>query len=348
MNTVWLDFLRQQGAQFPQQRQDELVFTSAAEEASQAATALVMAPLVHLSLIRVSGEDATVFLHNLFSNDVKKLAADRAQLNSFNSAKGRMLASFQLWRETNGDYLMAVSADIAAAIHKKLGMYILRSKVKLSLEEDRVLLGVTGADLSPIADALQPLGLGIPSEIMGLGGNDCGSAIRLSSARLLLALPVTHAIAAWQAISRHGARPVGIQAWMSRQIAAGEPLITAVSQEEFVAQMLNFELIGGVSFNKGCYPGQEIVARTQYLGKLKKRLYRLALANEADPGCEIFSPTFQNQAVGRLVNIAPSAAGGFEALAVIQSSEVEGELFLSSLTGPRLTLLPLPYSLVQE
>ena len=126
------------------------------------------------------------------------------------------------------------------------------------------------------------------------------------------------------------------------------PLITVPTQEEFVAQMLNYELIGGVDFHKGCYPGQEIVARTQYLGKLKKRTYRLALPAgvSAAPGTDVYAPDFGEQSAGKLVNVAPTADGGVEALAVIQSSSAEaGEIRVGAPDGPRANLLELPYAL---
>jgi hypothetical protein len=124
--------------------------------------------------------------------------------------------------------------------------------------------------------------------------------------------------------------------------------VTLPTQEEFVAQMLNYELIGGVSFSKGCYPGQEIVARTQYLGKLKKRMYRVRLGEGTAPvpGQDLYAPDFPDQSAGKLVNVAPAAEGGFEALAVLQTSSAEaGEVHLGSPDGPRLEFLPLPYAL---
>ena len=131
-------------------------------------------------------------------------------------------------------------------------------------------------------------------------------------------------------------------------IRAGLPLITAATQEEFVAQMLNYEVIGGVSFNKGCYPGQEIVARTQYLGKLKKRMYRVLLpkGRQPQPGDDVFTPEFGEQSAGKLVNIAPAPGGGFEALAVMQTScAALGDVHAFTPDGPPLTFLELPYAL---
>jgi tRNA-modifying protein YgfZ len=140
-------------------------------------------------------------------------------------------------------------------------------------------------------------------------------------------------------------RPAGLAAWHWLEITAGNPRVTAATQEEFVPQMINFELIGGVSFNKGCYPGQEIVARTQYLGKIKRRMYRAHIEDvDPIPGTHLFAPETGDQACGTIVLSAPSPLGGFEALAVIQSSCFEaGEVHLNSPGGPHLRFLPLPY-----
>ncbi len=164
----------------------------------------------------------------------------------------------------------------------------------------------------------------------------------------LLAVATEAAPALFDALVAAGAVRAGTAAWQLGMIRAGLPLITAPTQEEFVAQMLNYELIGGVDFHKGCYPGQEIVARTQYLGKLKKRTYRLALpaGSTAAPGTDVYAPDFGEQSAGKLVNVAPTADGGVEALAVIQSSSAEaGDIRVGAPDGPRASLLDLPYAL---
>ena len=341
--TAWTDHLAQQGATLADNR---LHFADAVTEARAVTESTVVVPLLHLGTIRSVGPDSAAFIHNLVSNDVQKLPADGAAWNSFNSPKGRMIASFLIWPEAEGHGLM-LSADILPAFLKKFSMYVLRSKVKLSdTSQDVALLGVSGVNA---AKTLADAGLTVPANVMThTGGGDVPRCIRLDERNFVVAMTTDTAPAVFAALQHAGAVKAGTAAWQLAMIRAGLPLITAPTQEEFVAQMLNYELIGGVSFHKGCYPGQEIVARTQYLGKLKKRMYRVAIPNEAAPvvGADLHAPDFGEQSAGKLVNIAPTEDGGFEALAVLQTSSAEaGDIHLGSVAGPRLKLLDLPYSL---
>ncbi|HRP96158.1 MAG TPA: folate-binding protein [Rhodocyclaceae bacterium] len=337
MNPHWTEFLSREGAVI-----DGHTIRFGTE--SRAGEQTIAVPLVHLGLIRSTGADSAVFLHNLFSNDVKALAADAAQWNSFNSPKGRMLASFLIWSEADG-HRLALSADIQPAMLKKLSMYVLRSKVKLEdASADTALIGVSGAHA---AQALEAAGFGVPASAMHQLSDGEARCIRLNDDSFIIAVPAAEAAQRWQALVGAGAAPAGTAAWQLAMIRSGLPLITAATQEEFVAQMLNYELIGGVSFNKGCYPGQEIVARTQYLGKLKKRMYRVHVAaDEApQPGTDVFTAQFGEQSAGKVVNVAPAPDGGFEALIVLQTSCAEaGDAHLGSPGGPRLSFLSLPYA----
>jgi hypothetical protein len=342
MNTTWSDFLAREGATLAG---GAVRFEPDEAEVRSLAAGTVVVPLVHLGLIRSSGDDSAAFLHNLFSNDVKKLAADAAQWNSFNSPKGRMLASFLLWSEPGG-HLLAVSADIQPALLKKLSMYVLRSKVKLGdATADTALIGVSGPEAESV---LVRAGLPAPVAPMHQAAGSEVRCIRLNADNFVVAAPATRAPDTFAALVGAGARRAGTAAWQLAMIRAGLPLVTAATQDEFVAQMLNFEVIGGVNFNKGCYPGQEIVARTQYLGKLRKRMYRVRVEGDEapHPGFDLYTPEFGDQSAGKLVNVVPSPEGGFEALAVMQTScAAAGEAHLGSPTGPRLTFLDLPYVL---
>ncbi|MBI3525137.1 MAG: folate-binding protein YgfZ, partial [Betaproteobacteria bacterium] len=291
-------------------------------------------------LIRVAGPDAAGFLHNLLTNDVKGLPADAARRYGFCNVKGRLLANMLMWREAD-DLLIALSADLHALILKKLSMFVLRSKVKLTdAGDERVLLGLSG----PQAEAaLAELGQ-VPTEVLMSCRNEYGQVIRLEKQRYLLSLEANAAQAAWLKLTAH-ARPAGLSAWHWLEILAGMPCITAATQEEFIPQMVNYEMIGGVSFTKGCYPGQEIVARTQYLGKIKRRMYRARLESGAPlAGAHLYAPETGEQSCGRIVNVAPSPQGGNEVLAVIQSTCADaGEVHLDTPAGPRLLFQPLPY-----
>ncbi|MFZ5510878.1 MAG: YgfZ/GcvT domain-containing protein [Pseudomonadota bacterium] len=339
MNQAWQAFLYDRGARRDGGRITD--FGSPAEELAAASSGTVLVPLSAYGVIRASGEDAASFLHNLLTNDIKKLGASAAQHNSLCSAKGRMLANFLVWRD-EGDYLLQLSADLQPAVHKKLSMYVLRSKVKLSDAGDGlVLLGIAGAAAEA---AVKEATAVVPEGVMAVARFLRGQVIRLGERRFELAVTADAAPEVWQRLAAR-ARPAGFPVWQWLDIQAGWPLITAATQEQFVPQMANFELIGGVSFQKGCYPGQEIVARTQYLGKLKRRMYLAHLAEGAAPGSELFSPDLPDQACGMVVNSAPAPEGGSDVLAVMQMSSAEGgDVRLGSQDGPRLVLRPLPYA----
>ncbi|MCX7172503.1 MAG: folate-binding protein YgfZ [Proteobacteria bacterium] len=333
----WIDFLQQQGA-----RNEGLDFGNLPEELLNAKSATILAPLTDIGLIRVGGEDAAVFLHNLLTNDVNGLSTDGVQRNGFCNPKGRLLASFVIWREGT-DIMIALSADLHAAILKKLSMYVLRSKVKLSdASDERMLIGLSGPEASKALTDLGP----IPTESLKATSIDHGQVMRLDEHRYMLALDASTAESVWRKLAV-GARPTVLAAWHWLEIQAGIPIISAATQEEFIPQMINFELIGGVSFKKGCYPGQEIVARTQYLGKIKRRMYRAHLDTALpSAGAHLYAPETGDQSCGRVVQTSPAPQGGNELLAVIQSTCAEaGEVHLDNPSGPRLIFQPLPYAL---
>ena len=317
-------------------------FGDPAGEVKAATTATIASPLADLGLIRVAGEDAAVFLHNLMTNDIKEIPLDGVQRAGFCTPKGRLLADFLIWREPDA-YLLQMSADILPGILKKLSMYVLRSKVKLSdVSAERALIGLAGNEATAI---LNGMSASVP-ETMHTTAFTAGTVIALTSSRFQLVISAAEASAVWQQLSA-SAHPVGISAWRWLDIAAGIPRITTATQELFVPQMVNFELIGGIGFKKGCYPGQEIVARTQYLGKIKKRMWRARLAEgEATAGSALYAPSTGTQVCGNAVTVAPSPAGGTELLVVIPSDVAElGEVHVGAPDGQRLTLLDLPYQI---
>jgi folate-binding protein YgfZ len=338
MNSNWTDFISRQGA-----RDDFEHFGDLAGEIKAGRDGTVLVPLLDQGVIQASGEEATPFLHNLLTNDITHIPADGARLAALCTAKGRMIASFLIWREGT-DLLLSLSADILPGILKKLTMYVLRSKVKLAdASSDRILLGVAG----PQAGALVA-GLGAsPAAAMATAAFPGGTAVRLDDRRYLLAVAADKAEAVWARLAA-GARPAGLAAWRLGEIAAGQPRIAAATQEAFTPQMVNYELpaVGGVSFHKGCYPGQEIVARTQYLGKVKRRMYRVRLDTAFPAGTDVFTPEAGEQHCGSVVSVAPSPEGGYESLLVVQSSGAEaGEVHVGSPAGPAVSFLPLPYAI---
>ena len=320
-------------------------FTTATDSTSLLSDGVVAVPLIHVKLIRVSGEERKEFLHNLMSNDVKKLALGALQWNSLNSPKGRMIANMLLWQHDDAT-MLALSADVHGQVLKKLGMYVLRSKVRV--EDASEAFSVIGVAGNGADDVLARAGLDRPAAPMSGAPSLAPSTLEITPDMFIVLAPAADASACWQRLLASGARAAGTAAWDLSQIRAGLPRISQPVQEEFVAQMVNFELIGGVSFNKGCYPGQEIVARTQYLGKLKKRMYRIRVdvAGEAGAGDDLFADEFGEQSIGKIVLAAPLPEGGWECLAVLQTASAEhGGVHFGTPDGPLVQVLPLPYSL---
>lgn len=314
-----------------------------AAEMTAAHDATVLVPLTHLSRLRVDGEDAAPFLHNLLTQDVKGLAADEVRLAGFCSAKGRLLATFTLWRE-GGATVLQLPAALAEPMRKKLSMYVLRSKVTLSDASTAwPALGLAGKGG---AAALQAAGLVVPAANMTQAATGEVQVLRLADDRFEIVLPAASLATVWPLLAAQ-ATPAGSAAWRWFDIRDGLVTVWPATQEAFVPQMVNFELTGGVNFKKGCYPGQEIVARTQYLGKLKRRMYRAhADCPPPAPGTPVYGTDTNDQACGAVVDAVAGRAGGSDLLVVVQMSSVEaGAVRLDSSGGPVLAFDTLPYPL---
>lgn len=342
MNSAWQTFLQNRNAVIEDGRVSH--YGDAAAELKNTCSGTVLADLSHLGLIHFTGEDAESFLQGQLSCDVRKITANAAQYGGYCSPKGRLLANFLLWKTADG-YAMQLPAMLHAAIQKRLSMFVLRAKVKVTdSSKSYVRLGVAGSDAAALLT--QTLGA-VPDTNLGVVQSEQAVILRMAPDRFEIATPPEQASALWEKLSKD-ATPVGAACWDWLGIKAGIPVVTPATQEQFVPQMANLEAIGGVSFQKGCYPGQEIVARTQYLGKLKRRMY-LAHIQSATPimaGDELFSADMAEQSSGMIVNAAPSPDGGFDALAVVQMSSIEaGSVHWKALNGPALEILPLPYSL---
>lgn len=338
--TEWTEFLVQQGARH---EGESLNFGTPQAERNAAQEGSIMVPLADLALIRATGADATTFLHNLLTNDIEGLAPTATLRAGLCTPKGRLLANFLIWRD-EADLLLALPADQQAAILKRLSMYLLRSKAKLcDASTELVLLGISGPRAEEALTALAPGAL--PAAPMHTSRCAHGQILRLAEQRYLLALQTTAAATVWQTL-RPCLTPAGPEAWHWLDIMAGLPHICAATQEAFVPQMINYELIGGVSFKKGCYPGQEIVARTQYLGKVKRRMYRLhSETGQPTPGMPVFAPETADQPCGLVVSAATAPQGGHDLLAVLLAHCAEaGVLHLGTPQGPTLLLQPLPYA----
>lgn len=343
MNDAWKSFLQTQGAVFDGGRARH--FGKPADERRAAAQGNVLADLSDWSLIRARGADTQNFLNGQLSNDVRRLDATHSQLAAWCSPKGRMLAVFRLVRRGD-DILLQLPASLLETILKRLKMFVLRAKVTLeAADAELVGLGLSGPDAEKL---LRDATSFAPGMVDASETRDDITAIRLPGAypRFAIIAPTETAIKLWNDLQA-GATPVAPPVWAWLDIMAGIPVVHPETSEAFVPQMANLEIVGGVNFKKGCYPGQEIVARMQYLGKLKQRMYRAKAETDTPPkpGDAIFAPDFPGQPAGTVVAAEPAPEGGFDLLAVIQiSSATAGVLHLGAETGPRLSLQNLPYS----
>ncbi|MCG2577682.1 folate-binding protein [Dechloromonas sp. XY25] len=329
MNPQWRSFLESAQGHFDGNSTELLNFGDAAGELQAARQQTVVVPLTHLALIEATGEDAKAFLHSQFTSDINHLGANQVQHAGWCTAKGRMQASFLAWRQ-NERYLLALSADLQEASQKRLQMFVLRSKVRLAtLTDSTIMLGLAGPQAE---EALAESGLPCPASPMITDQQGEITVMRLDGTRFAVLAPASAGEALWQKVVGK-ARPAGTAAWRWLDIQAAYPLVTLATKEEFVPQMADFEKIGGVSFHKGCYPGQEVVARTQYLGKVKRHLFRLTSQQALKAGDVLHSPDNPDQSCGMVMTAAPSPAGGYEALAVVQSN-FSANVRLGSLDGP--------------
>ena len=337
MNSNWQEFLGAAGARIDQTMVSD--FGDSQAELTAARQATVISPLAHLGLIEFVGEDAKSFLHNQVTSDVNHLESASAQLSAWCTAKGRMLASFLLYRDAAG-YRALLSADLLAATQKRLQMFVLRSKVVISdVSGGHEVIGLSGPNA---AVALTDAGLPAPARLMEAAPFADGQVIRIDDTRYILVVASAAAAPLWTRLAA-SARPVGTPVWQWLDIEAGIPLISEATREAFIPQMTNFDKIGGVSFHKGCYPGQEIVARTQYLGKVKRHLYRIHADGAIVAGASIFAAENPEHPCGMVANAAPSPGGGYDALAVIQESFASAKgLELDAPGGQRIAGIPTP------
>ncbi len=305
----------------------------------------LLMPLGHYRLLRASGDDSGDFLQGQLGNDVRRVDAGHHQLSSYSTPKGRMLALFRLFRRGD-DYLLRMPADTLEATLKRLSMFVMRSQVVLGEANDLAGLGLSGPDATAL---LETACGGCPCEAGESSQEGDFTILRVPGEQPRF--EIYGPCEAIQALSDELAtQTVSADAWPLLEIRAGLPTLHGANVEAFVAQMLNMQLIDGVSFKKGCYPGQEVVARMQYLGKLKRRMYRARVDGPCPAaGDELFSPdSASGQGAGRVVDAAP-AARGCELLLVAEVAVADGgSLHLGSNDGVQLQLLELPYPFEQQ
>lgn len=293
--------------------------------------------LPQLGGLRVEGRDAVSFLQGQLSSDVAALNPGRAQLSSYNSPKGRVLAVFVSARDKEG-IALETRAGLVPALEKRLRMFVLRAQVQLrDTSASAPLLGFSGPTA---ARTLEALGLPAPQAEWEIAVQDSVTVMRRpgSIARYSLQAAPARLVQLWRALAPH-APACGPAAWRLLEILAGQPSVVAATQDQFVAQMLNLDALGGISFSKGCYTGQEVVARLHYLGKLKRRMFLAQAAQAPVPGTAIHLAQGDVQAVGEVVDAAPHPAQGAALLAVLQVQHAGQALRLGSPQGVALQVL---------
>ncbi|AVO51756.1 folate-binding protein YgfZ [Ectopseudomonas mendocina] len=296
--------------------------------------------LDHEGLLAVRGADAAKFLQGQVTCNLNYLSPTQSSLGARCTPKGRMLSSFRIVA-VEGGYLLAMDRELIASQQADLQKYAVFSKSKLSDEsQDWIRFGLAGGDA-----VLNELGLQLGDASDSLSSAGQLLAVRLSDGRAELWAPATEASRLQSHLAAHLPQ-APLNDWLLAQVRAGVGQVFGATRELFIPQMINLQALGGVSFKKGCYTGQEIVARMQYLGKLKRRLQRLRLVAAELPaiGVELFSPV-HGSSVGEVV-LAAQAGDAVELLAVLQEDAVnDGRIHLGSSEGPTLTLLDLPYQL---
>jgi tRNA-modifying protein YgfZ len=338
--STWFSFLASRGARLDAGGVAD--FGAPSAELAAARDHAVLVDLSHNALLDVTGDDAVAFLHGQLTNDVQSLPPGAAQWTGWCSPKGRLLATFLLLRRAESCALL-LPAEIAPGIARRLGMFVLRSRVKIADASASI---ARLAFAGKTAGAIVARHWGFTPDAMRSIEKDGATCIALDPERFVIFVPMENAPALWEKLAEH-ATPAGPDAWSWSLARAGIPVIGAATQDAFVPQMANFDLVGGVSFRKGCYPGQEIVARTHYRGILKRRMALVHLAGDARPlpGQSVYSGAFGDQAAGAIVNVAAAPEGGFDLLVVAQIESLEtGDLRWNAPDGPPLEVRERPYA----
>lgn len=278
-------------------------------EFDAARSGAAVTPVTHFDLLRFHGPDAKAFLQGQLTCDLDQVTSDQAQFGGYCTPKGRLLANFMLWSMPQG-YLMQLPADVAASVAERLRKFVLRSEVKIERARSFCMLGLAGPEA--LALLQQEMG-GAPQKRLAMEHHARASVVRLPDNNFLVIAASAEMGSLWKSLTKH-AVPAGAECWDWVQIQAGVPWITAPTQDQFLPQMIGLDAIGGVSFDKGCYTGQEIVARTHYLGEVKRKLRHGRTRGGVRAGDALLAAGEQ---CGTVLNAAPVPGDGWVLLAVI-------------------------------
>lgn len=343
MNNDWKTYLLSKGATLSES--DGFRFKEENVSNQESETKDVICDLSQFNTLVIAGGDAAEFMQGQFTNDVMQVSKDHSQLNAFCNKKGRMVANFRLF-EYQKNYFLSLRSELVEKSISHLQNYILRAQVAIQDVSDQLIhFGISGDNATEL---LSPFIEDINQDIDSVSHNEDYIAIRVAGPkpRYEIFCSLQHARSFWQSLSTQ-VETVNSNSWDYLNIQAGLPFIDSSSSEEFVPQMANMELINGVSFTKGCFTGQEIVARMHYLGKLKKRCYKVNIDSETKPanGDKLFAENARaGQNTGMIIQAEKNPASGYDALAVIQIADIESSLFLNDAGGPVVTVMELPYT----
>lgn len=347
MNNEWKNFLLSINANIENNTVKD--FGISIDEEQSAYSNLIVADLSHYALIEASGDDVVEFLQGQLTNDIKLATEQMSQLSAYCNPKGRILASFRIFKR-HSNYCLQLPSDILDATIKRLRMFVMRSKVELvDKSEELVRIGVAGNNATK---ALSKLIANLPQKTDESCSENDLTVINLPGIlpRYEVHGTVEKIKELWESLAKE-AVSIGENSWNLLTIRAGIPEIVSETVEAFVPQMVNLQAINSLSFTKGCYPGQEVVARMHYLGKLKRRLF-IASANTdtlPSPGESIMSSDEGEQKVGQIVTASWSNNNQIELLAVLQIEKAaKNNLHIQSSTGAAIQLIDLPYELEAE
>lgn len=318
----------------------------------------------HLAVFAVDGADASTFLQSQLTQDVTSVSSTQAALAGFCTAQGRLWASMLLTQTTEPEGFLAVaSSDLIESFLKRLRMFVLRSKVTIDLVPQTQVYGVeiSASEVKPLSDLL---GVSLPQTPWASVTTSLGVWINIPAAndhqsvRILWLASTQQFDQLTGKLGEHAQILPSSNAWRVQDIKAGLAWVEQATQDLFIAQTLNLDLIGGVSFTKGCYPGQEVIARAHYRGTVKRRMHLAhidASGVDLKPGMDVFEATEPDNPIGRLINVAKEDQGTettpdltwvlFEAPF---KSLGAAPLRAGSSSGPELKTQPLPYEVAAQ
>ena len=348
MNPEWQQFLQQQGAVFEEphtEQQSHIEIRQFSTPGADASTDNQLTAITNTGVIAINGQDAKKFLQGQLTCNLDDIDQQKSSIGALCSYQGKTICSFRILLDQDTYYLL-LHTSLVASVMVYLKKYIAFSKAEMIDASDQfVQIGCWGDQIDRVLQAeldIEPLAQEeVRSSALGLA-----IPVGQNPLRFICMGNLENSQKLWNKLAVN-CEKVSSQSWQLMNIRSGTPEISIDTTEQFIPQMLNLDLIGGISFQKGCYTGQEIVARSHYLGKQKRRLFRLQTRSglSPTPGTEIFADE-KPQAAGIVVNAAPSSnENEYEILAVMKIAAMDKALFLDDKNGAKLSVLPLPYAI---